>query len=245
MSDCPDPSLHDLLGPYALGACPPGERDVVRAHLDACPSCARELAELGAVREALLTAAPAEPAPPELKARVMRQVQAEAELFRAARPAAREADPAPAGRRFGLRRRVPLGAAAAAAAALALAAGVTGALIAGGDEPGTPPSRTVAAQVDPAVAPGAHAALVTTGDQARLVVDGLPSPGRSRVYQVWLQSGDEPPRPAGALFGVSRDGRGATVLPDGLRGVDRVLVSSEPAGGSLQPTRAPVLSARV
>lgn len=243
MSDCRDPRLHDLLGAYALGACPPAEREAVRAHLDVCPACASDLAELTGVREALLAAVPAETAPPELKSRVMRQVHAEAELFRAARPAPSRDDVA-GRRRSRLARRVPLGAAAALAAALALAGGVTGALIAG-DDGGAPSSRTVAAQVDQRVAPGAHAALVASGDQARLIVDGLPSPGPSRVYQVWLQSGDDPPRPAGALFGVSRDGRGATVLPDGLRGVDQVLVSSEPVGGSLQPTRAPVLSARV
>lgn len=242
MSDCPDPRLRDVLGAYALGACPPAERDAVRAHLDVCPACTRELAELGGVREALLTAVPAETAPPDLKARVMRQVEAEAELFRAARPA--PAEPERSTKRRGFARRVPLGAAAAVAVALALAGGVTGALIAG-DDGAAPASRTVAAQVDQRVAPGAHAALVTTGGQARLLVDGLPSPGPSRVYQVWLQSGDGPPRPAGALFGVSRDGRGAAVVPGDLRGVDRVLVSSEPAGGSLQPTRAPLLAARV
>ena len=73
----------------------------------------------------------------------------------------------------------------------------------------------------------------------------MPSPGRGRVYEVWLLSGAGAPKPAGALFSVDRAGSGSAAVPGSLDGVDQVLVSSEPAGGSQQPTRMPVLAAEV
>lgn len=252
MSDCADPRISDLLGAYALGACTPREQEDVREHLHSCAACTTDLLELGAAREALLTAVPPASAPPELKSRVMSQVRADAELFAAAR--ARESGgahvPPPAhpreGGRFGrLRTRVPLAAAAASAVVLALGAGALGAALLGGGDGGGAP-RTISAKVNQGQAPGASAQLVV--DQAggsRLVVDGLPAPGRGRVYQVWLRSGHGTPRPAGALFAVDRTGAGQATVPGPLTGVDEVLVSSEPAGGSTAPTRAPIIAAQL
>lgn len=252
MTDCTDPHWNELLGAYALGACTPDERDGLRAHLGTCTACTAELLELGAAREALLTGVPPASAPPELKSRVMSQVRADAQLFAAAReretaqpaPAPAPARERPRGRGW-LRRPVPLAAALASAALLAVGAGVLGAALVGGDD-GAAGTRTVSAKVDDARAPGARADLVVddAGD-ARLVVDGLPSPGRGRVWQVWLRAGTDAPRPAGALFGVDAAGDGAAAVPGPLDGVDEVLVSSEPAGGSQQPTRTPILAAPV
>ena len=249
MTDCTDPRWNELLGAYALGSCTPQEQEGLRGHLTSCPVCTAELLELGAAREALLTAVPAASAPPELRSRVMTEVRADAQLFAAAREREQGGAPAapPRERRRGpswLRRPVPLAAAAACAAVIALGAGILGAALVGDDGPGA--ARTVVAQVDPALAPGAQARLVVdeSGD-ARLVVAGLPSPGRGRVWQVWLRSGEDAPQPAGALFGVDRRGDGEAAVPGSLDGVDEVLVSSEPAGGSAQPTRNPILAAPV
>lgn len=250
MTDCTDPRWNELLGAYALGACTPDERDGLRAHLDTCAACTADLLELGAAREALLTAVTPASAPPELKSRVMSQVRADAQLFAAAReretgaPAHEPARERPRGRGW-LRRPVPLAAALASAALLAVGAGALGAALVG-DADGPAGTRTVAAQVDGTQAPGARADLVIDGSgDARLVVDGLPSPGRGRVWQVWLRTGADAPRPAGALFGVDAAGNGAAAVPGPLDGIDEVLVSSEPTGGSQQPTRTPILAAPV
>ncbi len=114
------------------------------------------------------------------------------------------------------------------------------AVIAGNDSPSSP-SRTVLGQVNTSQAPGASAKLVQRDGQARIVLEGMPDPGSGRVYEVWLQSGDGPPRPTRALFSVAADGSGEAAVPSGLQGVDKVLVSSEPSGGSRQPTRDPVV----
>ncbi len=140
---------------------------------------------------------------------------------------------------------VPLAVAGACAVVLAVG-GVLGGTLVGGEDGGSPSTRTVAAQVDPKQAPGAGARLVVSGSgTSQLSVTGMPSPGRGRVYEVWLLRGTGAPKPAGALFSVDRTGSGSAAVPGSLEGVDQVLVSSEPVGGSQQPTRMPVLSAEV
>jgi hypothetical protein len=46
------------------------------------------------------------------------------------------------------------------------------------------------------------------------------------------------------LFSVTRTGSGSVGVPY-LRGVSKVLVTDEPLGGSLKPTREPVIVAKV
>ena len=252
MTHCTDPRWNELLGAYVLGACTPDEQDGMREHMQHCATCTAELLELGAAREALLMSVPRATSPPELKSRVMQQVRADAELFSAAKareggPAPRAADPKPERRerRSWWRMPVPLAVAGACAVVLAVG-GVLGGTLVGGEDGGSPATRTVSAQVDSAQAPGGSARLVVSENGgSRLVVDGMPSPGSGRVYEVWLVSGEGPPRPAGALFSVDHAGRGSAAVPGALDGVDQVLVSSEPAGGSQQPTRMPVLAAQV
>jgi anti-sigma-K factor RskA len=90
---------------------------------------------------------------------------------------------------------------------------------------------------------GAKAQLVVRDGESTLQTRGMPSPGRGRVYQVWLKRhGQAAPQPTDALFGVSHDGSGSTAVSGDLADVDAVLVTSEPAGGSRAPTRQPVLS---
>lgn len=256
MSQCTDPRMEELLGAYALGACPAGEAEQLRAHLETCAFCAHALSELEPAREALLTAVPPVTASPALKDRVMRQVRADAELFEAAR--AREAGERPATARRArtgdgfrarmrdrLRSPVPLAAAVACGMALAVAGGVLGATLLGDDSPSPGTGRVVLGQVDSSQAPGATARIVEKGGQARIVVDGMPDPGEGRVYEVWLQTGKDLPRPTRALFSVNREGTGETAVPGTLKGVDRVMVTSEPAGGSKLPTRDPVVVVQV
>lgn len=235
---------HDLLGAYLLGACPAKEAEWVAEHLGLCDSCAREAGRLSNGSGALLAdVAPVAP-PAGVKERVMAQVQAEAELFEAAAvvprtrrhaaPARSRRNPWPA------RLRSPLAVAALVCTlllAVTSAAGLYGGL--GSDDPSR--SGSLAAQVDERQAPGASATLEIRDGEGRLRVRGLPGPGRDRIYQVWVRRAGEAPRPAEAEFSVSPAGTGQVRLPGELAGVDQVLVTSEPAGGSPRPTRNPVL----
>jgi anti-sigma factor RsiW len=110
-------------------------------------------------------------------------------------------------------------------------------LLSGGDE-----GRTVPAQVVAPSAPSARASLTTDDDRATLRVRDFPAPPRGRVYQVWLKRPGRPPDPTTALF-TTRGGEATVEVPGSVAGVDQVLVTAEPDGGSQEPTRDPVIIA--
>jgi anti-sigma-K factor RskA len=223
---------------YVLRAMPDGEWEVYQEHLARCTPCAEKVAELRFVADALLSGVPQLSAPAPVRGRVMAIVRAESELLRAAGHGADRPPPDPPPRR---RRRLsslrPLPA-ALAAAALAIGIG-GGALLSGGDGGMSP--RTVVARVNAA---GAAAHLRMTSDGAKLVVSGMPAPPAGRVYQVWVRHGaGTTPEPTDALFSVSRSGDASVDVPGRLDGVDVVMVTDEPPGGSRLPTGAPVITA--
>jgi anti-sigma-K factor RskA len=238
-------SAHDRredVGAYVLGTLDQDERARFAEHLEDCQDCRREVAELRVVVDALPLAAVQVAPPQELEARLMSVVRAEADLLRASGAGADEPlAPAPAPRRPWWRRPVlalrPLPAALAAAALLAI--GVTAGILASGGHD----TRTVTAQVRLAAAPDATAALLVDGGDARLRVHNFPAPARGHVYQVWLKLPHRPPVSGRVLFTVPRDGSATVDLHDRLRGVEQVMVTSEPRGGSTAPTTDPVIVA--
>jgi hypothetical protein len=218
----------DSVGAWVLGALPDADRTAFAAHLAQCPACRDEEAELRLAANALPSLVPQVPAPPELRDRIMRVVEAEAELLAAAGP---EADrPRRATAEIPTtRRRVRWFAGVAAAAALAV--GVLVAVL-GGDGVETAPVKTVAG-----------VALEIRGDSARLVGDHLPAPPAGRVYQVWVKR-DGKVEPTEALFSVTRDGRASVAVGD-VEDVSQVMVTDEPPRGSQRPTGKLLLSAAV
>ncbi|HEY1687862.1 MAG TPA: anti-sigma factor [Solirubrobacteraceae bacterium] len=93
--------------------------------------------------------------------------------------------------------------------------------------------------------PNATATLHRSGSHFWLTVAHMPSPGKGRVYEVWLKRSGRAPAPTSALFEPTARGAGQIVVPGDLKGVSEVMVTSEPEGGSLAPTRQPVIVARV
>jgi hypothetical protein len=91
---------------------------------------------------------------------------------------------------------------------------------------------------------GARATITVKGDHANLEVSGMRNPPAGHVYQVWLKRGANAPEPTDALFTVM-DGHGHVEVPGSVKGVDQILVTSEPRGGSLAPTSNPVITAAV
>jgi hypothetical protein len=225
---------------YVLRAMPDGEWEVYQDHLAGCAECAEKVAELRFVADALLSGVPQLSAPPAIRDRVMAIVRAESELLRAAGHGAdRPAPPLAPRRRRRLPSLRPLPAIALACGALAVGIG-GGALLSGGDGAVTP--RTVVAQV---AAPGATARVRVSADGAKLEMSRMPPPPDGRVYQVWLHRGNAAtlPEPTDALFSVSRHGDASVDVPGDLHGVDAVLVTDEPPGGSSRPTRPPIIRA--
>jgi hypothetical protein len=59
---------------------------------------------------------------------------------------------------------------------------------------------------------------------------------------VWTKHGADAPKPTDALFRPSRDGHASVMVPGGMDGVDEVLVTHEPDGGSMAPTSPPSIA---
>lgn len=227
MSESMHRDVFEELGAYAIGALPLDERARVAAHLEECPICAEDAAALQRAAARLPDDVPQVTPPPELRDRIMAVVEAEAQLLRPARAATPPA------------RRRPLLAPrwTATAAALALGVGVGAVVIGGGDDGGVN-TRTLAAEVG-----RGHAWVEVTDDRAQLVVDNLAAPAEGKVYELWIQSGQAPPRPASedledAVFVVDS---GRVEIPTPLAPGDRIMVTEEPAGGSFEPTATPVV----
>jgi anti-sigma factor RsiW len=232
----------DSAGAYVLGAMTDDERRQFEEHLAGCRRCREEVEELRPAAEALPMASPPMRPPAMLKDRVMAEVEREAELLRAAGPEADRVARAPAQPR---RRRSLLGGwrlapAAAALLAAGALAGIAFTGLAGDGE------RTYEVAVDRRQAPEATAELRVDDGEAMLVASGLPAPPRGRVYQVWVKRPHSPdPEPTDALFLPSRDGSAAAAVPGAASGLEAVLVTHEPAGGSRAPTRPPLLTAPI
>jgi anti-sigma-K factor RskA len=229
----------DAAGAYVLGALPPEEAELYVAHLQACAACREEVDELTPAADALPVSVMQMAPPPELKSRIMAEVEREAELLAAAGPQADRPQPRRRQRRRWLSFGLPQLATGLAVLAVGVVLGVGGVALLGGDD-----SRTVTAQVAPSFSKSAKVELELHDGQATLVASGLPAPPEGRVYQLWLKKPGQPPEPTSALFRPSKDGT-ATAAVSGLKDADQVLMTAEPDGGSQQPTSAPVLSANL
>jgi anti-sigma-K factor RskA len=221
-------SRRDELAAYLLGALEPGEEAALERHLEECPDCRAELRWLRPAVQLLPESVPPVEPSPELRARLLAEVEADA-----ARPAPAAA-PARRGRRLFSGWRPVAG-----LASLALIAAVAGYAIGGssGSSPGTSPKSTTVAA---GVSPGVTVRLISTGESGTLHlanVDRLPP---NRVLEAWVQRGSVV-TPVHALFVPDREGRATTTIPD-VHGADAVMVTAEPRGGSSAPTTPPMVT---
>jgi anti-sigma-K factor RskA len=209
---------------YVLGALEPAEAEAFREHIAGCAACRDEVAAFEQVTESLPAEVGRPEVPRDLRRRVMREVRATP-----------KSAPARAGseRAFRAPTRFPL------AWGGALAAGVVAVVVAivlvGSGSSGT---RTVQASVG-------SAQLHIAGGRGDLIVHRLPSLPAGRIYEMWVQRGSAAPTPTGTLFSTRADGSANLGVPGSLDGVSRVMVTQEPAGGTLAPTSAPLIVAPV
>ncbi len=230
------------VAPYVLSALEQHEAEAFARHLPDCETCRAEIAELQGAADALAIAPPQLLAPVDLRARIMSTVHAEAELLKAA---GTEADrPVRARARWRWR----MAPAFATAGALAVGVLIGAVALKGGNEAQRPHVSTTRVTQALVTSPGnrATAALRSTDLHFQLEVANLPAPPRGRIYEVWLlRKGSTEPTPTDALFSVNTQGNGLIGIPGDLHGVVKVLVTDEPLGGSLKPTRNPIIVATV
>ncbi|HEX4035613.1 MAG TPA: anti-sigma factor [Solirubrobacteraceae bacterium] len=210
---------------YALGALDAAEVEAFEHHLEGCAVCRDEVAEFSGVVNALPMAVPQHPLPRGLRRRILREVRAE-------QPAVSTRwRPTAAGR---WRIRVPasgLGRLAVAAVTAALVVGITLGVNSGGGP------RLIRASVG-------EATLRVSAGRADLIVDHLPPPSSRKIYEMWIERGDGPLQPS-TLFSVSHADRADIGVPGNIKGLTRVLVTEEPAGGTAQPTSTPLIVAKL
>lgn len=213
----------DELAAYLLGALEPGEAAALEQHLAGCEECRTDLEWLRPAVQTLPAAV--EPAEPSagLRARIMDEIGAEAK-------------PEPTASRFGWQRHSPALRPLAGLAVIALlAVAVAGYAIRDGGEGGGG-ATTVATGKPPAVT----AEMVREGDSGTLRLANLHQLPPDEVLQAWVQRGERV-ESAKTLFVPNADGT-ATAVIDRMDGVDAVMVTAEPRGGSDQPTSEPIVA---
>lgn len=213
----------DELAAYLLGALEPGEAAALEQHLAGCEECSAELEWLRPAVQVLPEAVDAVEPPAGLRTRIIGEVEADVKTKRA--PS-----------RFGWKRRAlglrPL----AGLAVIALfAAAVAGYAIRDGGEGGSD-ATTVAVGKPPAVT----AEMVSEGDSGTLWLENLHQLPADEVLQAWVQRGEQV-ESAKTLFVPNADGS-ATAVIDDMEGVEAVMVTAEPRGGSEQPTSEPIVA---
>lgn len=238
--------LHLLTGGYALDALTGEERAEFERHLARCPSCAEEARGLAETAARLALATAVTP-PPELRARVLDAALRTRQLPPPGRgPLARAGERA--GRRSLKRAGLTAGILTLAAAVAALLFtqvstsrelqraqarnSAIAAVLAAPDARIASAPVTVGGTVTAVMSLREHEAVVTTAD--------VPSLPRARVYQLWVLTAAGAARSAG-LLEVTSSGSTAPLLADGVLPGDRLGITVEPAGGTAQPTTAPVV----
>jgi hypothetical protein len=212
-----------LLGGYVLSALEPDEMEAVRAHVQACPGCSREHAQLAPL-PSLLDAAGSVDAAPERPPAALEDAVLDRFARERARPAgerSRTDGERPARRlrafpRDWLARPLPVAAAAAAVSVLATLAITSGP--GGGSGSTTAHAYDALLRGSPA-APGARAyARLSTqpaGTRVDLRVHGMqPTPGA--VYELWCLANDGT-RVSAGTFRVDSTGRARVRLTTAAR----------------------------
>lgn len=235
MTETDHDRFNEDIAAYVLGALDPGGAAALEQHVEGCERCRSELRWLSTAARSLPESVERREPPRELRRRLMDQVRADARV-------SATADGAPT-RAPGWLRRLRSGSLgwqplAGLAAVLAVAA-VAGYEIGSNGSEESGPTRTVVA----GRAPGVTARMVSEGAGGTLHLSNVKQLSEGRVLQAWV-SRDGEVEAVPALFVPDREGRASTTIAD-MAGVDAVMVTSEPRGGSRAPSSAPIITMEV
>lgn len=250
--------IHGLSGAYAVDALDDVERAEFERHLGQCPECQDEVASLRAAAVELSHASAATP-PPSLRDSVLRQISTvrplppvtdrpDSEAPAAAPPGAVPGQQLPSGVTSleSRRRRNPLAwLVAAAAAAVLVIGGIVWSPWDDGDQQ-RPITATEVVQAPDAqryekVIDGAKATIVRSVSlgKAVIIAENMPAAPDGKDFQVWFENPDGAMVNAGLMPHEAKPK--VSMLLDGdaskFKGVG---ITVEPAGGSPEPTGAPI-----
>jgi anti-sigma-K factor RskA len=238
-------NLQDTAAAYVLGALPELEMQAFRREMMRDCELGRYVESLESVGDVMLAAVPAIEVPDSLGASIMaeaRRDQEVAELITSPR-AGQEAPAKPRGRLAGWLLRPAVG--VAAAAVLIVGAFAIGQSVGGSNNAPTAP--TVAAvpfqPVGGSNASGKVVPIANGSKGAVVKVSGLDPNIGSDVYELWIQRGKQ--ISSSTVFTVRSDGTGVSAMPQDMTGVNAVMITREPAGGSTKPTSKPLAIAKI
>ena len=229
MSETGHDQNRDDLAAYLLGALEPGEAAALEGHLAGCEECRTELEWLRPAVQLLPDSVERVEPAPRLRQNLMEQVRAEAESSSAAPGRA----PRWSVRGWSLR---PL---AGLAAVMLVVAAVAAYAIGTRDSGGGGKTTTVIT----GHSPGVTAQMVSQGESGTLHLANLHQLPPDKVLQAWVER-EGRVESARTLFVPNQDGTASATIDD-MDGVSTVMVTTEPRGGSVQPTSAPIVSVSV
>jgi len=212
------------LATYMLGALEPGEAAKLERHLEGCERCQEEMRWLEPAVHSLPESVERHEPPKQLRQSLMAEVRADA------RGQERRAPVRP-GRRWFLKPAVGF------AVVALLVAGVVGYEV-GKDDSGNEAASTVVRQVN-----GMTVKMVQEGESGTLQLSGVPQVPPNKVLEAWVEREGEV-EAVPALFVPDRDGEAETRIAD-MSGVETVMVTEEPQGGSESPTGEPLMTMSV
>jgi len=229
-------SWSDELAAYALGALEPGEAGAFERHLEDCGRCRAELRWLQPAVGSLPEAVERREPPPRLRESLMAEVRADARAVGAEGEAEGGSVLGWIHRSFSHRGlRLAAGLASLALAIAAVAGYEIGKGGGGGEEAG---STIVSRQ-----AGGITVKMIREGKGGRLHLAHVHQLPPGKVLEAWVRrEGNVEAVPA--LFVPNRAGRAETTIAD-MSGVDTVMVTKEPQGGSKEPTSPPIVTMSV
>jgi anti-sigma-K factor RskA len=238
MSETDHNRFSENIAAYALGALEPDRVAELERHVEECERCRSELRWLEPAVRTLPESVERREPPRELRRRLMEEVRDDARRAPAPSADGDRAHPERRSRRFGLGSLGwrPLAGLALALVAVAVVAGYEIGNDGSGDGGST--STIVAGH-----APGVTAKMVSEGSGGTLRLANVKPLPDGRVLQAWVERAGEI-EPVPALFVPDREGNASTTIDD-MEGVETVMVTSEPSGGSKAPTSAPIVTMEV
>ncbi|HEU4461840.1 MAG TPA: anti-sigma factor [Solirubrobacterales bacterium] len=224
MTDTDHNRWSEDLAAYMLGALEPEEASELERHLDGCERCRQEMLWLEPALHSLPESVERQEPPKQLRQSLMAEVRADARVEE--RPARARS------------RRWILKPAVGFAVVALLVAGVVGYEVGrdGGDEGGG--ASTIVREIN-----GMTVKMIQEGEGGKLELSGVPQPPKDKVFEAWVErDGDVEAVPA--LIVPDRHGHAETTIAD-MSGVEAVMVTVEPRGGSETPTGETVMEMAV
>lgn len=224
------------LAAYVLGALDPREAAALERHLEDCERCQEEMRWLEPAVQTLPESVERQEPPPRLRESLMAEVRADAGEAGAASSEGERRGFLPGWLRGAGSRRLQF---AAGFAVLVIAIAAVAGYEVGreGSDPPPAPEPIVFRQ------DGVVVKMVPEGKGGTLHISHLHQPQPGKVLETWvLREGEV--EAVRALFVPDRHGRAETRIAD-MGGVEEVMVTEEPQGGSEAPTGAPILEMAV